>query len=161
VTDSRSGEPVDLRRGKEFHRLVQASWRDRHGGFAIAIEGTLTYSQGQRGRSDIQVYLADAVPFESLLEIKSRDFDRMTARGVRRAIQRDRRQIWRYLDNLLGALDKPGADVAPVLIYSGAPRDPQTKVVIETFFDEWSITVHWWDQDEVIGKESSSAESTP
>ena len=56
--------------------------------------------------------------------------------------------------------DKPGADVAPVLIYSSAPRDSQTKASIEAFFDEWSITVHWWDQDEVIGKQTSSAEST-
>ncbi len=134
---------------------MQSSWRERHGGVAVSIEKALITS-GKLGRTDVRVVVSesgadDPIPFEAVIELKDRDFDRLAPRTVRRLIARDRRQLLRYvaaLVDLNSALPASPAEshVMGSMSYAHSPSDSALKHAIEAFFDQELLAVIWEDE---------------
>ena len=70
-------EPELLRRGKAFHRKVQASWHEEAEGDVYSEKG-VTKPSGRKGRMDVFVEGGDT---KALVEIKASDWDRMTEKA--------------------------------------------------------------------------------
>ena len=131
-------EPERLRRGREFHKLVQAEW-EREAQGRVTAELGITKLSGRRGRIDVHV---DADDVLAVVELKASDWDRMTERAVNRNIRRQLRQIWNYIESQLD--DSVG--VSPGIIFPTAPQSPERKALIEELFYEEGIVAVWHDE---------------
>lgn len=152
-----TAEPAALVRGKAFHRRLQASWAQNHGGIGEAgIEQTLARVVGKRSRVDIRVDIAredrpsGPVLFVALLEAKSRDFTRLSRASRRRLLSSDRRQIMRYVNAITTAgPDDVGPEriqIAASLIYESGPETDAEREAIEAYFDKVGVAVVWEDE---------------
>jgi hypothetical protein len=99
-------EPELLRRGKEFHRLVQASWAGEIEKATVRPEHSILFhtassliERNRRGRLDIFVDRID--DFVTVVEIKSTNWDRIPIANRRRLLAAHRRQVLRYVDEFL------------------------------------------------------------
>jgi hypothetical protein len=135
------GEPERLRRGKEFHRLVQEEWVATAQGDPRP-ERYVKRLTGRRGRVDILVQEAgdDMV---AVVEIKATDWDRMTDRNVVRNVRRQIRQVWSYVE---GQLEIYKQQVCPGIIFPRLPKDPERTRLIEGMFLEEGIVAVWHDE---------------
>lgn len=157
----RRPEPEALVRGKAFHRHLQASWLGRHGGLGAAIERTIVrvddHGRSRSRRIDIAVEIERTVDadgtesaFVAVLEAKSRRFDRVSRRAMRRLLAQDRRQVLRYVDLVtsvgIAGVDSDRISIAPSLIYESGPADHADRGAIEAYFDELGVGVIWEDE---------------
>jgi len=85
-------EPTQLRRGKAFHKKMQAEWMQTAKG-KILIEKAVSKPNGRKGRIDIFVD-DDGNSLVAVAEVKDSDWDKMTDSAVRRNIRRQIKQIW-------------------------------------------------------------------
>lgn len=135
---SKRNEPERLKRGKAFHREVQAEWEQQAEG-DVRSERRITKPSGRGGRVDIHVDDASDV---AIVELKATDWDRMTAEAVHRNVRRHARQIWEYIESQL----TEGRDVSPGVIFPHLPCDPERVCLIEGLFEEEGIQVIWRDE---------------
>ena len=142
---TRAPEPRRLRRGKAFHRKIQAEWEEDAEG-EVTTEKAVTKPGGRRGRMD--VYAASDGKLVAVAEIKASDWDRITLRALRRNVRRQIRQIWQYIDSQLAA----GQEVSPGVIFRARPTDPQRVELIERLFEEEGIPVVWDDETDAERK---------
>jgi len=131
-------EPEPLRRGKAFHKKVQADW---HAGAEGDVESErhVVKPSGRRGRIDV---FADGGETKGLVEIKATDWDRMTDRAVRRNVRRQIRQVWSYIEGQPDAAD----GVCPGIVFPRRPEDPERMKLIEELFLDDGIPVVWEDE---------------
>ena len=131
-------EPAPLRRGKAFHRKVQASRRaDAEG--EVESEKAVVKPSGRRGRMDV---FADGGEAKALIEIKATDWDRMDDKAVRRNVRRQARQVWQYIDG-----QPDGAEgVCPGIVFPKRPRERRRMRLIERMLKEEGIPVVWEDE---------------
>lgn len=135
-------EPKRLRRGKEFHKKIQADWINTAEG-QVLIEKAVNKPTGRKGRIDI--FVSDAGDkMVALAEVKASDWDKMTDSAVRRNVKRQIKQIWDYIDSQL----VKQKDVSPGVIFPERPKDKTRMRLIEDMFEEEGIPVVW--QDETI-----------
>ncbi|GAF96833.1 unnamed protein product, partial [marine sediment metagenome] len=131
-----------LRRGKAFHKKMQADWLSTAEG-QILIEKAITKPTGRKGRIDIFVD-DDGDKLVAVAEVKSSDWDKMTDPAVRRNVRRQIKQIWDYTDSQL----KAKKDVSPGIIFPKQLKDKERMRLIEELLEEEGIPVVW--QDETI-----------
>ncbi len=135
-------EPKRLRRGKEFHKKIQADWINTAEG-QVLIEKAVNKQTGRKGRIDI--FVSDTVDkMVALAEVKDSDWNKMTDSAVRRNVKRQIKQIWDYIDSQLVRQK----DVSPGVIFPERPKDKTRMRLIEDMFEEEGIPVVW--QDETI-----------
>lgn len=132
-------EPSQLRRGKRFHREVQAEWEATAEGDVVR-EKLMTKRSGRRGRMDIHV--DSGATMDAIVEIKATNWDRMTLPGVRRNVRRQVRQIWDYIEANLDL----GKDVSPGVIFPKRPKSLRRLKLIEEMFLEEGIVAVWQDE---------------
>jgi hypothetical protein len=139
-------EPENLRRGKEFHALVQDDWartaRDgevtaEHG---ITLLGASTRSKRRR-RGRLDIFVDDVGNFVSIVEIKSTDWDRVKPRNRQSLLSAHRRQVWRYIEKYL---DGDKVEVCPGIIYPRAPVSPGLKNLVEGYLKDYGLQVVWY-----------------
>ena len=142
-------EPEQLKRGKAFHRLIQAEWASEAQGH-ICAERTITKPNGRRGRVDVFANDADPKGVVAIVEVKATDWDRIKAKNIHRNVRRQIRQIWSYIESQIrdgkyvrGGVEK---DVCPGIIFPRRPRDPGRMKLIEELFEEEGIPVVWHDE---------------
>src|SRR4051794_18643771 len=126
-------EPEILRRGKAFHKRVQADWSGTvEGAPAIAEHGIRIVGRGQsgschrRGRLDIFIDLIS--DFVTVVEIKSTDWDQVQPRSRSKLLASHRRQVLRYVDKYL---DDDRVSVCAGIIYPAPPTDPTVRALVE------------------------------
>ncbi len=85
-------QPEQLRRGKEFHDLVQADW------LAVTVAGGKTHEEvpvdlnalpmrGNRVRSGrVDIFIDQVDDFVSVVEIKSTDWDAIKSKNIRKLV---------------------------------------------------------------------------
>ena len=134
-----TGEPIRLRRGKAFHRRVQADWAATATG-EVRPEKTVTRRSGRKGRVD--VFVRSEEDIVALVEVKATDWDAMTPAAVRRNVRRQARQVWSYVETQLD-LKK---DVCPGIVFPRRPRVSGRLQLIESLFDEEALAVVWEDE---------------
>jgi hypothetical protein len=143
-------EPAQLRRGKAFHKLIQAEWLNEARG-DIKAERHLIKPNGRRGRVDIFVDDTDSKEAGvAVVEIKATDWDKIKPENIRRNAKRQIRQIWSYIEpHLRGGQNVGGVeakDVNPGIIFPKRPKDMETLELVEALFWEEGIPVVWHDE---------------
>ena len=139
-----NNEPLQLKRGKEFHKLIQQEWQRAAQG-EVKSEKHITKPNGRKGRGD--VFVNDDNPKSSIaiVEIKATDWDKIKAKNVRRYIRRQINQIWSYIESqiLKGEYVKggEGKSVCPGIIFPKRPKDKERMELIEKMFYEEGIPV--------------------
>jgi len=83
-----TNEPSRLRRGKEFHKLIQDEW-EREAQGDIISERHIIKPNGRRGRIDIFVNDDDPESSVAIVEIKATDWDKIAPK-IGRASCRER-----------------------------------------------------------------------
>jgi hypothetical protein len=142
-------EPAQLRRGKVFHKLIQAEWQREAEG-DIHVERRVVRVGGHKGRVDVFVEDDNPKGVIAIVEVKATDWDRITEENVRRNVRRQIRQIWSYIESQIrdGQYVKGGErkDVCPGIIFPKRPKDKQRMMLIEKMFIEEGIPVVWHDE---------------
>jgi hypothetical protein len=140
-------EPEILRRGKEFHRRVQADWAGEVEYATVYPEKTIllallseTVKRQRRGRLDIFIDRID--DFVTVVEIKSTDWDAVLERNRHKLLGEHRRQVMRYVDKYL---DHDQVSVCAGIIYPRAPRGAGLKEMVEKVLNEAALQVVWYD----------------
>ena len=132
-----------MRRGKEFHRRVQAAWKVTADG-KIHAEHTIPLGFGTSGRrirrGRLDLFVNEVGDYVTVVEIKATDWDRV--KHVVKLLGSHRRQVWKYIEKYL-EVDR--ADVCPGIIYPTAPSTPGLVDRIETYLNEYGIQVVWYD----------------
>ena len=136
-----SREPEQLRRGKQFHKLIQREWVEEAEG-SVHPERTIHLLNGRRGRVDI---LVDDVGDRQLvvIEVKATDWDHIKSANIRRNINRQIRQIWKYVES---RVELKNLIVTTGVIFPRAPDDLALRNMIEGMFEDNGITVVWHDE---------------
>jgi hypothetical protein len=94
---------------------------------------------GRRGRVDILVdELGDNLI--AVIEVKATDWDRIKPENIRRNINRQIRQIWRYA---IAHVELNDRTVSAGLIYPRMPQDPSVLKLIESLCEDDGIQVIW------------------
>lgn len=132
-------EPKALRRGREFHRGVQADWLKNATG-EVSIEKRITKPNGRRGRID--VFVGTEGELVAVAEVKASHWDRMTTDALRRNVWRQARQVWDYIESQLAE----GKEVSPGIVFPRRPRASRRLTLIEALFEEQGIAVVWEDE---------------
>ena len=139
-------EPELLRRGKEFHRLVQANWAGEIEKATVRPEHSILFhtpsspiKRNRRGRLDIFVDRID--DFVTVVEIKSTDWDRIPTANRRRLLAAHRRQVLRYVDEFL---DEQHVSVCAGIIYPQAPVDHDLLAQVEQYLNDHALQVVWF-----------------
>ena len=144
-----SSEPIQLRRGKAFHRLIQAEWKNEAEG-RINTEHHIIKPNGRRGRVDVFVNDEEPDGVVAIVEVKATDWDKIKAQNVRRNIRRQIRQIWNYIESQIlngqFILTGEGKDVCPGIIFPKRPKSQKRMALIEELFLEEGIPVVWHDE---------------
>ena len=136
----KSKEPDVLKYGKEFHKLVQADWQSTAKG-EISSEKLVRKPSGRHGRIDVHAAF-QAGKSVTVLEIKATDWDKISEQAVRRNVNRQACQVWKYIESQL--ID--GKTVSPGIAFPKRPESPDRLQTIETLFGEQGIAVVWYDE---------------
>ena len=142
-------EPEQLRRGKEFHRLVQADWAGTVAGGTARPEHTIRLNalprrgtRIRRGRIDIVIDQIN--DFVTVVEIKATNWDAVKTRNRRKLLGSHRRQVLRYVDKYL---DHDGVSVCAGIIYPRSPHGPGLKEEVETYLNDHALQVVWYEDE--------------
>jgi len=141
-----SREPEQLKRGKEFQRVVQADWEDTAQG-RINIECTIQLEQvrlksGRRRKGRMDIFVDEIGDDQvAVVEIKATDWDRIKSGNVVKNLGSHRRQIYKYIEEYL---DGHGLTVCPGLIYPTAPSTDGLKERIEEYLNSYGVAVAWY-----------------
>lgn len=139
-------EPKQLRRGKAFHKRVQADWeRDAAGNVqpehTIALLGKRN-PVGRRRRGRLDIFVDDTEDYVVVVEIKATDWDRIKPRNITRNLGSHARQVWKYVERFhIG----DGIDVCAGIIYPTAPKTAGLKARIEEYLNDRGMQVVWYD----------------
>ncbi len=141
-----TSEPDALKRGKQFHAVVQRQWAATAEG-KVAIEVTIPLipadtrlQRAKRGRMD--VFVDEVGEFVVVVEIKATDWDRISPQNRQRNLASHRRQVWRYIGK---HLDGDGRSVCAGIIYPSAPKDAGLQRRIEEYLGDYGLQVVWHD----------------
>ncbi len=140
-------EPEILRRGKEFHNKVQADWEKYPKDGHLSNEHSIAFGHLAKGakhikRGRLDMFLNELGDFVTIIEIKSTNWDNI--RHIRKLLASHRRQVWSYISKYL---DDDGLNVCAGIIYPSAPKTPDLKDYIRTYFeDDYGIQVVWYDE---------------
>lgn len=142
-------EPEQLRRGKEFHRLVQADWAGTVADETVRPEHTIRLdllprsgTRIRRGRIDI--FIDQINDFVTVVEIKATNWDAVKRKNRRKLLGSHRRQVLRYVDKYL---DHDGVNVCAGIIYPRSPHCPGLREEVETYLNEHALQVVWYEDE--------------
>jgi hypothetical protein len=139
-------EPELLRRGKEFHRLVQADWAGVIEKAAVRAEHSIHFVNAgnactRRRRGRLDVFIDQIDDFVTVVEIKATDWDRVLCRNRRKLLASHRRQVLRYVDKYL---DDDHISVCAGIVYPKAPSSDAVRIEVESYLNEHALQVVWY-----------------
>jgi hypothetical protein len=140
-------EPEILRRGKEFHRRVQAEWAGEIEGAPVHSEhgiifGSLSKTVKHQRRGRLDIFISQFEDFVCVIEIKSTNWDRIQISNRQRLLAAHCRQVLRYVDKYL---DHDHVNVCAGIIYPQAPRASEVKFHVEQYLNNQGLQVAWFD----------------
>jgi hypothetical protein len=143
---SQAMEPASFRRGKQFHRRVQADWETHAEGqpnleYRMRLLPASDSGIGPRyGRVDI--FIDKTHDFVTIVEIKSTDWDHIAIGNRTRLLATHRRQVLRYIDKYV---DGDGIGVCAGIIYPRRPEAHGLAAQIEQSLNDYGLQVVWYD----------------
>jgi len=140
-------EPPQLRRGKEFQRLVRANFEEFNRDGKLGFEAMVSFEameaiRKRRGRIDILITGLDG--YVVIYEIKATDWDRIKPGNVRRNLYRHQKQLWDYI-NKYWHVD--GASIVHGIIYPRPPaRDGLREFIEDCLEERYSVPAYWYSE---------------
>lgn len=141
-------EPIQLKRGKQFQKLVQSDFNQNNKSGIICIERHVSFEElselkQKRGRMDMFIY-EDSDDFVTILEIKATDWDRIKPDNIKRNLYRHSKQLFNYIDKFM-EVDKK--DVCHGIIYPHPPKSEELREFIEECATEnYCFPVYWYSE---------------
>ena len=139
-------EPVNLKKGKVFHKLIQKEWEETAEGIPMS-EKTIKKQSGRRGRVDILVDDDDPDGTAAIVEIKATDWDAIAEKNVRRNVRRQIKQIWDYIESQIYqgeyVTDGLNKSISPGIIFPSKPKDEERLKFIEEILEHLGL---WTDK---------------
>lgn len=146
-------EPNHLSAGKQFHKELQADWKQWPHDGTIHEEHSVTKPSLRKGRIDIRVEVDGS--FVSVVELKNTNWDKLKHTSVRPTIRRYIRQMWDYIES---QLDRE-VDISPDVVARKIPDDPDRiarrdhMVQLKWLYQAKQKQVIWVNLEEDMGKE--------
>jgi hypothetical protein len=138
-------EPEALRRGKRFHKIVQADLgqdtKDESIRCEVPIEFFLKKGKKKWGRADILI--SDESDLVAVLEIKATDWDRIKPKNVKKNLWRHQNQLYSYVERFLEVDMK---SVSAYIIYPTRPSSAELCKVIDDYLEAYGMLAHWYDE---------------
>lgn len=142
-------EPVNLRKGKEFQKIVQADYKNDSIDGEVGIEEFVSFKnvsgiKQKSGRMDIIIHNAAGDNYVMIMEIKATDWDKIKQENIKRNIYRHSKQLYNYIDKFM-TINK--YDVGLALLYPEPPKKEGLKEFIEKCaMDIYSFPVYWYNE---------------
>lgn len=139
-------EPELLRRGKEFHRLVQADWAGEIENALVMPEHSIRFvaalgSDKRLRLRRLDIFIDRIDDFVTVVEIKATDWDQVAIRNRRKLLGAHRRQVMHYVEKYL---DEDHVSVCAGIIYPKAPANHEVKIQVESYLNEHALQVVWY-----------------
>ena len=141
-------EPAQLKRGKEFQKIVQSDFKQNNKSGIICIERHVSFEgvsklKQQKGRMDIFVF-EESDDFVTVLEIKATDWDKIKYGNIIRNLYRHSKQLFNYIDKFM-EIDKKS--VCHGIIYPAPPKSKELKSFIENCaMERYSFPIYWYSE---------------
>jgi hypothetical protein len=144
-------EPIQLRTGKAFHRLVARFYEfESH----FRSEQVLVKATGRNGRADLVLWAEKDHSYVVVIETKNTYWDTLASRSTaKRNLDRHRRQLWSYIDGSVpidvgtnDPLDLQSVDRQIGVVYPRTPVTPGLKEQIVKELGDSGISVVWFDE---------------
>ena len=144
-----SKEPCQLRRGKEFQKIVQADYSKNSKDGDVGIEEFVSFKnvsgiKQKSGRMDIIVHYPAGDDFVMIMEIKATDWDKIKQKNIKRNLYRHSKQLYNYIDKFM-LVNK--FEVGLALLYPEPPKKEGLREHIEkTAMEIYSFPVYWYNE---------------
>ena len=139
-------EPRILKRGKQFHQMVQGDWLKTAKDGRINIEQILELKKQRKvnirkkiGRMDILVN--EMSDYVSIVEIKSTNWDLIKPQNIQKLLSSHQRQVWKYIEAFI---NRKKIDVCPGIIYSHSPKSKYLQNRVEDYLNSYGLQVVWY-----------------
>lgn len=134
-------EPEVLRRGRAFHRRVQAAWAGELAGAPVQPEHRTLLCSGARTRHGrLDLFVSQVEDFVTVIEIKSTDWDVVRDANRRKLLAAHCRQVLQYVDAYLRDVN-----VCAALLYPYPPSTPGLRERIEEYVERQGLPVIWYE----------------
>ncbi|MCT4665987.1 MAG: hypothetical protein N4A45_12230 [Flavobacteriales bacterium] len=144
-----SNEPPQLKRGKEFQRIVQNDYSQNSTDEDVGIEEYVSFNnvpeiKQKSGRLDIVIHKAAGEDFVMIMEIKATDWDKIKLKNINRNLYRHSKQLYNYIDKFMLVDDK---SVGLAMLYPESPKNDGLKEFIEKCaMDKYCFPVYWYNE---------------
>jgi hypothetical protein len=142
-------EPVHLKRGKEFQKIVQADYKNNSIDGKVGIEEFVSFKnvsgiKQKSGRMDIIIHNDIGDNYVMIMEIKATDWDKIKPENIKRNIYKHGKQLYNYIDKFM-TINKYNVGLA--LLYPEPPKKEGLKEFIEKCaMDTYSFPVYWYSE---------------
>ena len=130
-------EPVLLKNGKIFQKVVQSDYKVNSIGGDVGIEEHVSFDdlpdiKKRNGRIDI------------IIQIKATDWDKINQKNIKRNLYKHGKQLFNYIDKFVNVDNK---NVGLGVIYPVPPKTEGLKEFIENIaMDMYSFPVYWYSE---------------
>lgn len=146
--ESISNEPIRLKRGKEFQKIVQADYKKSSNDGDVGIEEFISFRgvagiKQRSGRMDIIIHNVSD-DYVMIMEIKATDWDNIKPKNIKRNLYRHGKQLFNYIDKFMSIDNKT---VGLAMLYPEPPKTKDLKEYIEKCaMDNYSFPVYWYSE---------------
>ena len=141
-------EPVLLKNGKIFQKVVQSDYKVNSIGGDVGIEEHVSFDdlpdiKKRNGRIDIIIHdVSD--DYVMIIEIKATDWDKINQKNIKRNLYKHGKQLFNYIDKFVNVDNK---NVGLGVIYPVPPKTEGLKEFIENIaMDMYSFPVYWYSE---------------
>lgn len=141
-------EPLQLRRGKEFQKIVQADYKKNSKGGGVGIEEHVVFDKLENirqksGRMDIIIH-DESEDYVMIMEIKATNWDRIKPKNIKRNLYRHGKQLYNYIDQFM-TIDNMTVGLA--MLYPEPPKKEGLRDFIEECaMEQYSFPVYWYSE---------------
>ena len=138
-------EPKNLKRGKEFQKIVQTDFtNDTKFGIKQPEKyvrfDNMNKIRQKSGRADI--FIQDTGGFLVIYEIKSTDWDKIKPSNIKRNLYKHQKQLFMYVDKYF-IIDDLWANLA--IIYPSPPKKEGLREFIENYLQgKYGVPPYWY-----------------
>ena len=148
-----SKEPAQLKRGKEFQRIVQNDYNINSKDGGVGIEEHVSFKnvpgiKQKSGRMDIIIHEAAGEDYVMIMEIKATDWDKIKPQNIKRNLYRHGKQLYNYIDKFMEIDNKT---VGLAMLYPEPPKKKGLREFIEKCaMDDYAFPVYWYSEIKTV-----------
>ena len=138
----KKAEPIRLKRGKAFHKLVQQIFRNQSEGRVQPEAGVIDFTKKTQKRNRLDILITNLGNEVAIIELKNTDWNKIPEGRVTQNLYKHQRQILGYIESYLRL--NPAVDVSYGIVYPCPPKRKWLQIRIEEIMAErYGIPVYW------------------